>query len=452
MSNNNNNGLEEKVSAYISQNNLLEFDSTYIVALSGGADSVALLLLLNKLGYRIEAAHCNFHLRGKESDRDEAFVKDLCATNGIPLHLVHFETQEYASLHKISMEMAARELRYSYFEQLRKDIGARAICVAHHMNDSVETLLMNLIRGTGIHGLTGIHPINGYIIRPLLCVERKEIELYLSERGQNFVTDSTNLIPNILRNKIRIELMPLLVDINANVVHNMQRTSKYVLDAAKIFDYGINSLTSNILQVSDGYYIIDIKSLLKSPAPEYVLYEILRKYGFKSKQVEQIYFNLDVPPGRIFCSLTHNLVIDRGKIILEHKHNNVETLKIPETGLYVFNESLKFDVQKCKIDGMFKIPKDRNNVCVDFSKIRFPLMVRHVEVGDKFVPFGMKGAKLVSDYMTDCKKNILQKKNQLVVEDLSGNILWLVGERIDNRYRITENSKIGLVLCLKNSI
>lgn len=451
MSNNNNNGLEEKVSAYISQNNLLEFDSTYIVALSGGADSVALLLLLNKLGYRIEAAHCNFHLRGKESDRDEAFVKDLCATNGIPLHLVHFETQEYASLHKISMEMAARELRYSYFEQLRKDIRARAICVAHHMNDSVETLLMNLIRGTGIHGLTGIHPINGYIIRPLLCVERKEIELYLSERGQNFVTDSTNLIPNILRNKIRIELMPLLVDINANVVHNMQRTSKYVLDAAKIFDYGINSLTSNILQVSDGYYIIDIKSLLKSPAPEYVLYEILRKYGFKSKQVEQIYFNLDVPPGRIFCSLTHNLVIDRGKIILEHKHNNVETLKIPETGLYVFNESLKFDVQKCKIDEMFKIPKDRNNVCVDFSKIRFPLMVRHVEAGDKFVPFGMNGAKLVSDYMTDCKKNILQKKNQLVVEDLSGNILWLVGERIDNRYRITENSKIGLVLCLKKS-
>lgn len=446
---NNNSGLEEKVSVYISQNNLLEFDSTYIVALSGGADSVALLLLLKKLGYHIEAAHCNFHLRGKESDRDEIFVKDLCATNGIPFHLVHFETRDYASLHKISIEMAARELRYSYFEQLRKDIGARAICVAHHMNDSVETLLMNLIRGTGVHGLTGIHPINGYIIRPLLCVERKEIEQYLNERGQNFVTDSTNLIPDILRNKIRIELMPLLADINVNVVHNMQRTSKYVLDAVKIFDYSINSIISNILQVSDSYYIIDIKNLLKLPSPEYVLYEILRNYGFKSKQVEQIYFNLDVPPGRIFYSNTHNLVIDRGKIIIELKHNNDKTLKIPETGLYVFNENLKFDVQICKIDGMFKIPKSRNNICADFSKIKFPLIVRHVEAGDKFVPFGMNGAKLVSDYMTDCKKNILQKKNQLVVEDINGNILWLVGERIDNRYRITANSKTGLLLSLK---
>ena len=182
-----------KVSGFIGKHQLLSRDGLHLVALSGGADSVALLLILLRLGYRVEAVHCNFRLRGSESDRDEQFVKDLCEKNGVALHLIHFDTTEYASLHQVSIEMAARELRYGYFRQLCQDIGAETVCVAHHRDDTVETLLMNMLRGSGIHGLTGIRPRNGQIVRPLLCVNRQDIELFLHSIGQSHVTDSTNL-------------------------------------------------------------------------------------------------------------------------------------------------------------------------------------------------------------------------------------------------------------------
>ena len=177
-----------KVDAYIKRYKLLEPSKLYIVALSGGADSVALLLLLKNAGFNVHAAHCNFHLRGAESDRDEAFCEQLCVDKNIPFHRAHFDTRAYAELHKVSIEMAARELRYRWFEQLREDIGAAGICVAHHRDDSVETVILNMVRGTGVHGLAGIRPQNGYILRPLLCVSRAEIEDFLAERGQKYVT------------------------------------------------------------------------------------------------------------------------------------------------------------------------------------------------------------------------------------------------------------------------
>ena len=213
--------LAGRVEAFIKKERLIIWEGLHLVALSGGADSVALLLVLKQLGCHIEAVHCNFHLRGEESDRDESFVKNLCSEQDIKLHLIHFDTNEYAAVHQVSIEMAARELRYRYFEQLRQDIGAETICVAHHRNDAVETLLMNLMRGAGIHGLTGIHPKNGAIVRPLLCVSRDEIEDYLHARGQAYVTDSTNLQPDVLRNKIRLQLLPLVEEIYAGATENI---------------------------------------------------------------------------------------------------------------------------------------------------------------------------------------------------------------------------------------
>ena len=195
--------MKDKVADFIAKQGLLRREGLYLVALSGGADSVALLLILKDLGYRIEAAHCNFHLRGEESNRDEEFVKELCKEKAIPLHLIHFDTKEYAALHQVSIEMAARELRYGYFRQLRQDIGAEKVCVAHHRDDTVETLLMNLMRGSGVHGLTGIRANYGEIVRPLLAVSRQEIVDYLHSIGQPYVTDSTNLVDDVLRNKIR---------------------------------------------------------------------------------------------------------------------------------------------------------------------------------------------------------------------------------------------------------
>lgn len=224
------NNFVASVSSFANIHHLFAKEGVYLVALSGGADSVALLLALLDMGVRVEAVHCNFHLRGEESDRDEQFCKDLCSKYNVELHLVHFDTCEYAALHHVSIEMAARDLRYAYFERLRSDMGAEAICVAHHRDDSVETVLLNLVRGTGLRGLRGIQPKNGNIVRPLLCVSRDDIECFLDSIGQDYVTDSTNLHDDVKRNKIRLDVLPLLETLNPDVRQSIFRTSLRACD------------------------------------------------------------------------------------------------------------------------------------------------------------------------------------------------------------------------------
>ena len=254
-----------KVDAYINKYKLLNTNDLYLVALSGGADSVVLLSLLKEHGFNVHAAHCNFRLRGAESDRDEAFCVDLCRQLDVELHRVHFDTRTYADLHKVSIEMAARELRYRWFEQLRQDIGAAGICVAHHRDDSVETLLLNLVRGTGLRGMTGIQPRNGYILRPLLCVSRTEIEAFLAERGQKYVTDSTNLEADVLRNKVRLQVLPLLCELNPAVSENIQRTAENLGEAQEVLDAILdNYKDSNVLELSE---------LSKYGSSEYIVYK-----------------------------------------------------------------------------------------------------------------------------------------------------------------------------------
>ena len=227
------------VSDYIAAHKLLAPYGKYLVALSGGADSVALLLVLCRLGYSIEAVHCNFHLRGDESDRDEHFVTNLCLRLGVVLHKVHFDTREYAAVRKQSIELAARNLRYGYFEQLRSDIGADGICVAHHRDDLVETVLMNIVRGTGIHGMVGIRPRNGYILRPLLCIGRSDIEHFLAEQHQDYVTDSTNLEDDATRNVFRHHVVPLLQSINPAAVENIAGTARLMTDVETIYNLSL---------------------------------------------------------------------------------------------------------------------------------------------------------------------------------------------------------------------
>ena len=229
----------QKVVQYIERHKLFSLDDKILVALSGGADSVALLRLLLSLGYTCEAAHCNFHLRGAESDRDEHFVRQLCLEHRVTLHTVHFNTEQEAKERHISIEMAARELRYAWFEKTREACSAAVIAVAHHQDDSVETLLLNLIRGTGINGLRGIRPRNGHIVRPLLCLDRKEIVGYLESIGQAYVTDSTNLQDEYTRNKIRLNLLPMMQEINPSVKESILKTAEHLDDAASIYNIGI---------------------------------------------------------------------------------------------------------------------------------------------------------------------------------------------------------------------
>jgi len=417
-----------KITAFIERHRLLRHDGgKYIVALSGGADSVALLRVLKQLGYDVEAAHCNFRLRGEESDRDEQFVKALCLQNKVPLHLIHFDTKAYAELHQVSIEMAARELRYRYFEQLRQDIGAEDVCVAHHQDDAVETLLMNLIRGTGIHGLTGIRPRNGHIVRPLLGISRAEIVSFLDNLHQPYVTDSSNLVPDVVRNKIRLEVLPLLQTINPAASENIAKTAQRMAEAEKVFNASVASFLASVTST------IDTADLLKQPSPEYLLYELLTPLGFTPSQVEQTFEALTGPSGRTFQSPTHELVIDRGRLVVEKRQEPLPTLRIPEPGTYCYHDDRKF-----RITLSDDVVVSRNPECatLDADKVDFPLNVRPVQAGDRFQPFGMKGTRLVSDYLTDLKYTIFEKRRQLVVCDAHDQIMWLVDLRTDQRFAI----------------
>ncbi|SFF98170.1 tRNA lysidine(34) synthetase TilS [Prevotella sp. KH2C16] len=433
--------LNRIIDKYIRQNDLLRKDGRYLVALSGGADSVSLLLILKSLGYQIEAVHCNFHLRGEESDRDERFCIDLCAKESIPLHLVHFDTKTYAEVHKVSIEMAARELRYKYFEQLRADIKADDICVAHHREDSVETILLNLVRGTGIQGLTGIDPRNGHIVRPLLCVSRLDLEDYLNQRGQKFVTDSSNLIDDVQRNKIRLKVIPLLKEINPKAVENIHKSSLYLREVEKV---ALSTVRNDLLEGKK----LSFDRLKTMPSPEFSLWYILKDYRFSASQIKEMLEAVDSQSGKEWHSDSHIVVTDRdGFIIDELKKQDSLSMKIIEEGCYILpNRGLKLEIHSVEKAAGFEVDKRKNVAMLDAGLVKFPLIVRDTIAGDRFMPFGMQGTKLVSDFLTDLKKDILSKREQLVVTDVSGNILWVVNERPDNRFRITAKTRTILVL------
>lgn len=452
----------QKIKRFISTGALFPQQGKWkgLVALSGGADSVCLLLVCKSLGYDVEAVHCNFHLRGDEADRDEMFCQQLCEREAVPFHRVHFDTLTYASLHKVSIEMAARELRYNYFEQLRQSIGADDILVAHHRDDSVETVIMNLIRGTGIHGLQGIKPRNGHIVRPLLCVGRKEIEAWLKERERDFVTDSTNLEDDVVRNKIRLNLIPLLEGINPSVSENIAQTALRMVEAGKVFDNAMrkdvdsvvkSTLSSTDVAPADRLMSIDVKALAEVSSREYTLQTILSPLLFSPSQVEEISRSDLSQSGKRWESATHTLIVDRGSLLVKEKSNaDRKPFRIPETGTYVVSETLsaseKVSVKVVKVDENFLI--DRSPLCatLDADKVRFPLCLRNVKPGERFMPFGMKGTKLISDYLTDRKRNLFQKEAQLVIADAEDNVLWLVGERPDGRYCVGRNTINALVI------
>ena len=449
-----------KIEDYIKQKHLLDKRCKYLVALSGGADSVALLLTLHELGYQVEVCHCNFQLRGSESERDEHFCVQLCESLDIPLHRIHFDTRLYAEVHKESIELAARNLRYRYFHQLKDDVEAAGICIAHHQDDTVETVLFNLIRGTGIQGLTGISAKNGDILRPLLCVDKQEILAYLAEKGQNYVTDSTNLVDDVVRNKIRLNIIPMLKEITPAASKNIAQAAHHLEEASRMLE----SITQNAVCDELGLIRIPIDMITHAASSEYALYTNLQPFGFKGKMIEEILTSIH-STGKMWSSDTHRLVIDRNEIVVQKKEEeNFHAMKIPETGCYVLpqpvtcmvatsakHEKSTYQASKIKLAqeerGKDFVPsKEKYLVTLDASKIVFPLTLRLTQNGDCFQPFGMKGKKLVSDYLTDRKKNLFEKQKQLVVTNAHGEIIWVVGERTSELYKIEGNTKTILII------
>ena len=429
-----------KVKQFIAEKHLLKADRLYLVALSGGADSVALLLVLKELGYSIEAVHCNFHLRGEESLRDEQYCKGLCEREDIPLHIAHFDTKEYADLHKVSIEMAARDLRYKYFFQLKDDLQAAAICVGHHKEDSVETILINLLRGTGLSGMMGISPDANSIIRPLLSVSRQEIEQYLEERKVNYVTDSTNMIDDVVRNKIRLNIIPLLQEINPSVNDAILTTAQHLTDANIILQDSLEkTVKKGVLQMGESIKI-DLSVVKSFPVPTYFLFHVLKPLGFTTTQIEEIGRHTDGQTGQIWTSTTHELTHDRGFIyVYQRQKEGRSKLVLPEKGRYVFDDKCSVRLSETDIREEEGTVFSRNPLVADLdaSLVRFPLTLRRTQEGDRFVPLGMQGSQLVSDFLTNLKRNRFEKRDQMVLVDAADEIVWVVGLRINDRFKIT---------------
>lgn len=433
--------MHRKTRRYIESKQLLDDDAKVVVALSGGADSVALLHILKRLGYRCTAAHCNFHLRGAESQRDEEFTRALCERLGIELTVVHFNTSAYAKENRISIEMAARELRYRFFEETRANQGASAIAVAHHRDDVAETMLLNLIRGTGIRGLHGIQPKNGNIVRPLLCLERNEITAYLQSIGEEYVTDSSNLTSDYTRNKIRLEILPLIREINPSITQTLAETAERIAEAEKAYDRTIADGKGRVL----GSDAIEIAALMREPSPAALLHEILTPLGFNGAQSTDIIEHIGGGSGKEYKSPTHTLTRDRERLLIATNSEEAPQteITISDNGTYPTpHGTLTSSLQP--YDGTFS--KHPDTATLDNARLKKPLTLRPAQRGDRFRPLGMKGSKLVSDYLTDRKKPLPEKQRQLVVSDADGNIVWLVGERPAAPYAVTADTGEVLIL------
>ncbi len=431
----------EKVRSYIKENRLLKPDDRVIVGLSGGMDSMTLIDVLLSLGYNCMAVHCNFHLRGEESERDAAFVEQWCESAKVGLVSVDFDTYRYAAEHKISIEMAARELRYKWFEDIRKEHHADAIAVAHHRDDLAETVLLNLIRGTGIRGLSGISPKNNSIVRPLLGISRDEIEAYVDERKLPFIFDSSNSDDAFVRNFLRLNVIPLLEKINPSVKNAIYRTAQHVGEARKIYDFYVENQKKAIFTDNR----IDIDKLKTTLSPATMLFEILSPFGFNASVIEDICQCLDSIPGKVFYSNDYRLIKDRKDLILD----KISDENFSQRAYAIDKVSQEItDPIRLKISflsGNITINKDARFLYADADKLSFPLTLRKWQPGDWFIPFGMKGRKKLSDFFTDRKFSLPDKENAWVLTS-DEDIVWVVGERSDDRFKITESTENVLVM------
>ena len=427
-------GALEKVRNYIRQHHLLEEGARVLVGLSGGPDSVCLARILDSLGYGVVAVHCNFHLRGDESQRDEQFVVSLCQQMGWELHRVDFDTQTYARQQKISIEMAARELRYEHFRSLLHDTQAHVIAVGHHQDDNIETLLLNAVRGTGIRGLCGMQPRNNDVVRPLLCLTRQEILAHLADIQQDYVTDHTNLEDAYARNKVRLDVLPLLEHINAGAMKNLASTQENLAEVMKVYQQAMQqALAECVEQRANGEIYIHIAKLQSQPSPISILHETLSPLGFNKAQMEDMLHTLH-ESGKVFTAEGRRALVDRQHIIVEAAHYPMPAI-----------HQEVVDVQDLHMQ------KDPSHAYLDADKLHGELTLRTPRTGDTFAPFGMGGKrKLLSDFLTDQKLTLFEKEHQSLLID-GNEIAWVVGRRSSELYRVDEHTKRVLQLFSEHS-
>ncbi|WP_442590087.1 tRNA lysidine(34) synthetase TilS [Pedobacter sp. AW31-3R] len=426
---------------YIHEHSLFDKENRILLTVSGGKDSVVMAHLFKQAGYQFGIAHCNFGLRAEESQRDERFVSSLAASLEAAFYVTHFQTKAYAATEKISTQMAARELRYRWFEELRIAEGYDVIAVAHHQGDVMETLLLNLTRGTGIAGLHGILPKKEKIVRPLLFLSRSGIDQVIREEQLDFVEDSSNGSTHYARNKIRLGVIPLLREINPNLEHTFEQNIARFSDTELVLQQVVSSVRKDICdQRPDGVYLSLDK--VKNLNPQrLLLFEVLKDYNFTPKVVEEVLSSLSKQAGTTFYSASHRLTIDRDALMITGIMDMYQDK--PLKMVHPADSSVIFDGHHIDIsysDVVF-YEKDRARAFVDVEKLIFPLVFRGWQEGDKFMPLGMKSHKKLSDFFIDEKVPLPQKENIPLLVNGNGDIVWVAGLRQDNRYKVTATTK-----------
>lgn len=431
----------------ILSNSLFLKNQKLLVAFSGGIDSVVMIKLLMAADYSIELAHCNFNLRGKDSDTDEAFCKDFAKKNKLVIHTKQFDTKSYMKIKKLSIQMAARELRYTWFKDLVKHHKYDFVLTAHHANDNIETLLVNLIRGTGINGLTGIPPKQNYLVRPLLFASKNDILDYAQKNKLTFRHDSSNDEVKYIRNFLRHKVIPGLKRLNPSLEHTFNNNIRLFNEAARIVSAFETEAKTNCVTQENNELRISIQKIKRQAQAGLLLHSWLSPFGFNSSQTHQLQSALTASkPGRFFLSDSHQLLIDRDFIIVMP----IE----PESSEFRFTIHQISDFKKSPVKlraellDSPEIISDKKTALLDYKKIHFPLVLRNWEKGDKFVPLGMKSHKKISDFLTGIKMPLFEKNKVRVIANSNNEIIWIIGHRIDNRYKLSPKSKTALKLTL----
>ncbi len=432
----------------INKNNLFSKTDKLLVAFSGGVDSVVLADLLHKAGYNIELAHCNFQLRGKEAKDDTAFCESFAETLKVPFHVIYFDTKAYVAEHKISVQMAARELRYNWFKTLKTEHGFDYILTAHHANDNLETLLVNLIRGTGIKGLQGIPEKQNYMVRPLLFATKEDIRDYATQQKLAFREDSSNQEVKYKRNFIRHQIVPELKKLNPAIEETIHTSVQFFKQSSEIVTEYAAIKFNSICKEENNQLFIDIKLLLSEKQKETLLFEWLYNKQFKTTQIQQLTEALinEDRVGKQFSSATHKLVIDRNYIIVKALEKEEQVKEFMITSIS--------DTKHLPIHLSFEETTDttfstsKNEISIPYSTDLFPLKLRRWKQGDKFKPFGMGGFKKLSDFFKDQKLSLFEKESTWILEN-NQHIIWIVGHRMDDRCKVVDGTERVIRVIIK---
>ncbi len=433
--------LLERMEAFITEQELCDPGGRLLLTVSGGIDSMVMAHLLTVAGYDCGVAHCNFSLRGEESDEDEMFVRSWAADRDLLFYAKRFDTERYAEEHGLSIQMAARDLRYAWFRQVAREEGYDRIALAHNRNDLAETFLINLVRGTGLRGLTGIRPRQGELIRPLLFARREEIAAFAREEGIRWREDSSNLSVKYTRNKIRHEIIPAFEELNPSFVDTVAATAARLAGVDSIFARYIEEVRPQFLVEHGGRLMIPLEKLRQAPAHAAILFELLSPLGFSPGTVGEILRALDSPPGKQFFSPTHRLIKDREFLIITPLAAGEEEKRYYiEEGATGITEPLRLRLSYLTRDEHFRIPASPDIAVIDRDRITWPLVVRRWQQGDYFRPLGMSGMKKLSDFFIDRKLSLDDKEKIWLITE-GDRIVWIPGMRLDDRYKITDTTE-----------